>query len=146
MITLMSYLITSGGLGLLYWVDANFMGDHDSRSVGGHIGMSTAGIVTWVAKRLSTISTSTPHAETQAFFQCVKDNIHTRGLIDKLPFPNDVLWKPTDIFGDNSACVELAKSANTAAPSRTRHWKMNWHFLHEERCNLKSFVPLQVMI
>ena len=68
MITLMSYLITSGGLGLLYWVDANFMGDHDSRSVGGHIGMSTAGIVTWVAKRLSTISTSTPHAETQAFF------------------------------------------------------------------------------
>ena len=120
------------------------MGDHDSRSVGGHIGLSTAGIVSWIAKRFATISTSTSHSETQAFYGAAKDNIHMREIIDKIPFPNDVMWQPTRIYGDNSACMELVKSANTGSSSRTRHWKLNWNWLHEQRCNLKTFSPIKV--
>ena len=135
---------SDAGVGLTYWVDSNFMGDADSRSVGGHIAVSSNGVISWIAKRFATISTSTSHAETQAFFGCCKDNVFTRDQIDEFKFPNDVLHKPTTIFGDNSACMELVKSSNTGISQRTKHWRMNWHWLHEQRTALKTFQPVQV--
>ena len=104
-----------------------FAGDHDSRSVGGHIIVSPVGIISWLARRLSTISTSTSHAETQAFFGVVKEIVYLRAVIADIPLANSVLSSPTVTHGDSSACLELVRK-DTGIKPRARHWKMNWNW------------------
>ena len=128
---------------LYAYCDSNFMGDHDSRSVGGYIFMSTCGIVHWVAKRLSTVSTSTGHAETQAFFMCAKENVHLRSVATELPISTDGVDHPTTVFCDSSVCMELVRK-ECGVQQRTKHWKLNWNWLHEQRESLHSYTPVKI--
>ena len=133
------------GMSLDVFVDANFMGDHDSRSVTGQISMSGNGILNWGAKRQPTIATSTPHAECNAFYSAVKELVHVRNIIGgfKMECSDTIIRKPTIINCDNEAAVEITgkRSENT---SRTKHWPMQWNWLHEQREVYKTYLPLFV--
>jgi len=139
----LKYFATGKPLRLTGYVDANFMGDHDSRSVGGHIFSSGNGIISWQSKRQSLIATSTGHAESNAFFSAVRENVYERKMVEPLPFDQIVNAEPTTIYGDNSACIELMSHTNEKV-QRTKHWRMNWNWLHEERETLKSYYPSQL--
>ena len=140
----LKYYKSSSGLLTMYaYCDSNFMGDHDCRSVGGYIFVTSCGILSWSSKRLSTISTSTAHAETQAFFNCVKECVHLRQVISDLPANNGVLAKPTPIWGDSSACLALV-SKESGIQAKSKHWKLYWSWLHEQRCNLQTFTAHKV--
>ena len=124
------------------YVDANFMGDHDSRSVTGEIIFSGNGILHWTAKRQPTIATSTPHAETNAFFNAVKSVIHTKSVLDGFGTNDSITTLPTIIYGDNSACIELTRK-RAESINRTKHWQMQWNWLHEHR-EMNTFVPEKI--
>lgn len=130
----LKYFKTGNGMTMEAYVDANFMGDHDSRSVTGKIIFSGNGILEWGSNRQSTVATSTSHAECTAFFEMLKSVIHVRELAKQENFgmPEKVTGRPTTIHCDNSACVELVRK-RCEKPNRTKHWQMQWNWLHEQR-------------
>ena len=113
------------------------------------------------------MATSTSHAETSAHFHAVKECIDAKSLIkhwicgngknaceqntkvhglSKFKAFEDLtpsIAGATTIFGDNSACIELVKRTNPDY-HRTKHWQMNWNWLHEQRDALKTFTPVHV--
>ena len=130
-----------GGMTMLSYVDANFMGDHDSRSVTGRIIFSGNGIIDWGSNRQTVIATSTSHAECTAFFEATKHVIYVRKLVKSFDMPQKVTSQPTTMFCDNSACVELVRKRNEN-PNRTKHWQMQWNWLHEQRDQFHQFIPI----
>ena len=63
-----------------------------------------------------------------------------RDLSQYFKFQTEVMQSPTEIYGDNSACIQITSGSDTKH-ARTKHWSMNWHWLHEQRTALKTFVP-----
>ena len=137
------YFQTGKGLHLHGYVDSNFLGDIDSKSVSGYFFLSGNGLISWTSKRQTTIATSTGHAETNAYFLAVKECIYLRKIASEFAWGEQINGKPTEIIGDNSACIELVKQPLRNV-QRTKHWDMEWNWLHEQRENLKVFVPMQV--
>ena len=100
-------------LSLTGFVDSNFAGDYDTRSVTGFLFTSGSGLVSWLSKRQPTISTSASHAECTAFFHAVKETIMHRDCLEHFKFQNIVLQAPTIIYGDNSACIQVTSKQNS---------------------------------
>ena len=123
------------------FVDANFMGDHDSRSVTGKIIFSGNGIIEWGSNRQTTIATSTSHAEVTAFFEALKSVVYVRRLAKNFSMPQKVSSQPTTMHCDNSAAVELVRKRNENL-NRTKHWQMQWNWLHEQRDVFHEFRPV----
>lgn len=133
----LKYFDIPQSLTLAGFVDSNYLGDHDSRSVTGFLFHSGAGLVSWLSKRQPTIATSTSHAETTALFHAVREAIMHRDGAEGFRFQNDVLLTPTPIYVDNAVATALATDDSTKH-TRTKHWAMAWNWLHEQR-NLKTF-------
>ena len=137
----LKYFHTGHGMTMTTYVDANFMGDYDSRSVTGKLLFSGNGLIEWGSNRQSVIATSTSHSECIAFFEAVKSVIYVRKLIEGFVTENRVLWRPTIVYCDNSATVELTRKLNEN-PDRTKHWNMQWNWLHEQRDSFHQFTPI----
>ena len=136
----LKYFKTGKGMTMEVYVDANYMGDHDSRSTTGILIFSGNGIIDWASKRQPTIATSTAHAETTAFFEAVKRVVYIRRLIKGFDMPELVLHKPTIVNCDNAACVELTRK-RVERQDRTKHWQMQWNWLHDIR-EQHQFYPI----
>ena len=89
------------------------------------------------------IATSTGHAEANAFYNSVREAVYCRKVVQDFVFPERVTTGHTSIWGDNQACVELMKHENEKY-QRTKHWRMHWAYLHEEREAFKSYYPEKV--
>ena len=137
----LKYFHTGKGMTMEAYVDANFMGDHDSRSVTGKIIFSGNGIIEWGSNRQSTIATSTSHAECTAFFEALKSVVYARKLAENFGLPERVTSQPTTMHCDNSACVELVRK-RCEKPNRTKHWQMQWNWLHEQRDVFHQYVAV----
>ena len=127
----------SSRVSLEAYVDANFMGDHDMRSVTGQIFLSGNGIISWSAKRQTTITTSTPHAECSAFFSAVKELIFVRNVIKGFGLQQDATSSATCVWCDNQACESLVSRPDRT--NNTKHWNMEWCWLHEQREVYKTY-------
>lgn len=129
--------------GLFGVVDSNFMGDFNCKSVTGYIFFSQNGIICWLSKRQTVVGTSTSHAETIAYFQAVQENTYQRRLVKDFNLIK-ALNGPTLVMGDNQACIDLIRKDDNMKHARTKHWEMQWSWLHQERENHKSFVPKHI--
>ena len=137
----LKYFHTGKGMTMEAFVDANFMGDHDARSVTGRIIFSGNGIIDWGSNRQTVVATSTSHSECIGFFEMVKSVVYTRRMIKSFQMSQCVTSKPTVVFCDNEATVELARKKNEK-PQRTKHWNMQWNWLHEQRDVYHQFEPI----
>ena len=63
-------------------------------------------------------------------------------MLDGFGTNDSITTLPTIIYGDNSACIELTRK-RAESINRTKHWQMQWNWLHEHR-EMNTFVPEKI--
>lgn len=114
------------------YVDADFAGepegnDHPMRSLSGLIAyIHGVGPIYCSSSLQSTISKATSEAETRGTSKGAQVALGYRHVLHELGLTQD---EPTVIFNDNQACIALTK--NPYSGSRTRHIKVDHHYVRE---------------
>ena len=109
--------------------DADWAGDKDSRrSTGGYTFNVGGATLSWSSKRQPTIALSSYEAEYMAETQATKEVIYLRNLQSDLDPETDA--KPTIIFCDNQAAINLAK--NQQYHARSKHTDIQHKFVNEK--------------
>jgi len=142
--------ITYGGkdanLTLNAYTDADLAGSEDRRSTSGYVFMLAGGIVSWSAKRQSTVALSTTEAEYMALTQATKEHVWMRTLLRELGRLSNLESSKT-VHIDNNSAIDLAH--NPEYHARTKHIDVQYHFVREqvEQKNINlTYCPTDIMI
>ena len=107
--------------------DADWGGDKDTRrSHTRAVILLAGGPIAWMSKKQSCVAMSSAEAEYMAASQTCREVVWIRMLLAGLGFKQN---KPTVIFEDNSACIQMSK--NPVLHSRTKHIDLHYHFVRE---------------
>lgn len=118
---------SAGGEKLIGFTDADYASDRsDRRSVSGCVYLLSAGAISWHSKKQRIVALSTTESEYVAAAEAVKEGLYLRTLFQELEKLRNVA---TTIFGDNQACIQIAK--NAAHHQRTKHIDIRHHFLRQ---------------
>ncbi|KAE8701279.1 putative serine-threonine protein kinase, plant-type [Hibiscus syriacus] len=126
-----------GGSNLLInvYVDSDYVGDLDkSKSTTGYVFKVAGGAVSWVSKLQSVVATSTTEAEYVAATQASKEAIWLKMLLEELGHNQEYV----SLFCDSQSALHLAR--NPEFHSRTKHIRVQYHFIREKVCLLQGFV------
>ncbi|KAE8730652.1 putative galacturonosyltransferase 6 [Hibiscus syriacus] len=118
-----------GGSNLLIngYVDSDYAGDLDkSKSTTGYVFKVAGGAVSWVSKLQSVVATSTTEAEYVAATQASKEAIWLKMLLEELGHNQEYV----SLFCDSQSALHLAR--NPAFHSRTKHIRVQYHFIREK--------------
>ncbi|KAE8665844.1 Retrovirus-related Pol polyprotein from transposon TNT 1-94 [Hibiscus syriacus] len=118
-----------GGSNLLIngYVDSHFAEDLDkSKSTTGYVFKVAGGAVSWVSKLQSVVATSTTEAEYVAATQASKEAIWLKMLLEELGHNQEYV----SLFCDSQSALHLAR--NPAFHSRTKHIRVQYHFIREK--------------
>ena len=142
----LKYFQTGEPIKLEMAVDANFMGTYNSKSTTGYLSYTPAGIVNYKSKRQSTVATATAHSETLAFFAAIRSLVLERRSAKGFKIIEHTDDHATIVFCDNTATIELVRMPHAGISDRTKHWQMNWDWLHEMRTGpnpifIPTFIP-----
>lgn len=141
------------------FTDADHAGDTDDRkSTGGYIFYVNGSCVSWTAKKMNFIATSTMEAEYMAASSAAKEAIWLRALvidiISKNGMNKDGFYqenypdkpKPVMMFGDNQASIKVAY--NSELHKKSKHIDVAFHFLRQ-RINMEyicfEYCPTNLM-
>jgi hypothetical protein len=128
--TTIKYAITyrkGGPVKPLGYSDASYADDPDSRkSSAGYLFMMANGPITWRAKTLKRVSTSTAETEYIAVYEAGRQ---TKWLIQWLQEVEIYEDLPFEIKCDNTAAITLSK--NTSGHSRIKHIDVKHHWIRE---------------
>lgn len=102
-----------------------------SRSMSGYL-IWLGGPIHWVAKRQSITARSSAEAEIYATDECVKQLIQLSYLLDGIEMLETIMKGPTEIYNDNSACVNWSKATTTKG---LRHIQMRENAIREAVAN-----------
>ena len=101
---------------------------NDRKSVSSYL--TTIGgtsLVTWQAKKQTTVALSSCESETMAMTVCAQDVLFTMNLLEELV--GDQLLKPSLVYGDNVASLFLAQ--NNSVSQRTKHIDIRHRFIYD---------------
>ena len=120
-------MIGEPSLVLYGYADASWNDNPDDRrSTSGFVMLVGCTAVSWSSKRQELTAMSTAEAEFISATRCGQETCHLRMMLEFLGFPQD---KPTIIFEDNNACLQMSdKAANT---SRSKHIDLRKFYLKE---------------
>ncbi|GMJ14768.1 hypothetical protein HRI_005146000 [Hibiscus trionum] len=109
------------------YVDSDYAGDLDkSKSTTGYVFTIVGGAVSWVSKLQSVVATSTTEAEYVAATQASKEAIWLKMLLEELEHKQENV----SLFCDSQSALHLAR--NPAFHSRTKHIRVQYHFIREK--------------
>lgn len=111
---------------LVGFTDANWGGDKDRKSTTGYIFIFAGAAISWNSRRQPTVALSTAEAEYMALSAAVQHALFLRNLLKELGFEQK---KPTKIYVDNQAAMELANNGMTT--QRTKHIDIKHHFVRD---------------
>lgn len=83
--------------------------------------------ISWNSKRQTSVAASSTEAEYMALFECVREAIWLRNLLESLSL---IIPKPIPIFEDNNGCICIAN--NPTNHKRTKHIDIKYHFTREQ--------------
>ena len=110
--------------------DATWGSDVDnSRSVSGYVFYLGGGPITWSSKSQQTVALSSAESEYVAMCSAAKEAIHLKHF---LPEVDETIYdrkKPITIYGDNTACIAIAK--DPVLHERQKHFDLKLHFVRE---------------
>ncbi|KAE8734764.1 hypothetical protein F3Y22_tig00000715pilonHSYRG00142 [Hibiscus syriacus] len=118
-----------GGSNLLIngYVDSDYAGGLDkSKSTTGYVFKIAGGTISWVSKLQSIVATSTTEAEYIAATQASKEAIWLKMLLEELGHNQEYV----SLFCDSQSALHLAR--NPAFHSRTKHIRVQYHFIREK--------------
>ena len=101
---------------------------NDRKSVSSYL--TTIGgtsLVTWQAKKQTTVALSSCESETMAMTVCAQDVLFTMNLLEELV--GDQLLKPSLVYGDNVASLFLAQ--NNSVSQRTKHIDIRHRLIYD---------------
>jgi hypothetical protein len=110
-------------IGLVAYVDSNYAGDLDKRSLTGYVLTIGGCVVSWKACLQAIVALSTTEAEYMAISEACKEAIWLRGLYNELC--GDSLF--TTIFCDSQSAICLTK--DQMFHERTKHIDVRYHFI-----------------
>ncbi|KAL4271204.1 hypothetical protein GQ457_13G028940 [Hibiscus cannabinus] len=109
------------------YVDSDYAGDLDkSKSTTGYVFTITGGAVSWVSKLQSVVAMSTTEAEYVAATQASKEAMWLKMLLEELGHKQEYV----SLFCDSQSALHLAR--NPAFHSRTKHIRVQYHFIREK--------------
>ncbi|KAE8665938.1 hypothetical protein F3Y22_tig00112523pilonHSYRG00165 [Hibiscus syriacus] len=107
--------------------DSGYAGDLDkSKSTTGYVFKVAGGAVSWVSKLQSVVATATTEAEYVAATQASKEAIWLKMLLEELGHNQEYV----SLFCDGQSALHLAR--NPAFHSRTKHIRVQYHFIREK--------------
>ncbi|KAE8694589.1 hypothetical protein F3Y22_tig00110777pilonHSYRG00051 [Hibiscus syriacus] len=108
-------------------VNSDYAGDLDkSKSTTGYVFKVAGGAVSWVSKLQSVVATSTTEAEYVAATQASKEAIWLKMLLEELGHNQEYV----SMFCNSQSALHLAR--NPSFYSRTKHIRVQYHFIHEK--------------
>lgn len=127
------------------FTDADHAGDtEDRKSVGAYVFYVNGSCVSWSAKKMHFVATSTMESEFMAASAAAKEAIWLRALVHSIIrtngmsadgyFNDDKSPKPVTLFGDNMASIKVAYNAELH--KKSKHIDVAFHFLRQ-RMNLR---------
>ena len=115
-----------GNVQLKGYVDADWGGTENRKSISGYLFTLGSNLVSWASKRQATTALSTTEAEYVAASSAVQKAVWLRLLLNSLGFKQG---KPTTINEDNQGCIALSK--NPKYHARTKHIDIKHHFIRD---------------
>jgi len=106
--------------------DANWSDPKDGKSTSGSLITLANAPIIWSSSRQHSVALSTCEAEYIALSVTTQSVIWLRELLKEISFP---IGRPTEVYSDNQAAIQLAKNPNSAA--RTKHINVRFHFLQQ---------------
>jgi hypothetical protein len=123
----LSNILEDPSLVLYGYADASWNDNpHDRRSTSGFVLLVGSTAVSWCSKRQELIATSTAESEFISAARCGQEACFLRMMLEFLGFPQS---KPTVIFEDNNACMQMSENASNT--SRTKHIDLRKFYLKE---------------
>ncbi|KAG8478904.1 hypothetical protein CXB51_028750 [Gossypium anomalum] len=111
--------------GVIGYVDADFAGDLDKRSLTGYVFTIGCCAIGWKATLQTTVALSTTETEYMAITEACKEAIWLKGLFSEL---NEDLQIST-VFCDSQSAIFLTK--DQMFHERTKHIDVRYHFVHD---------------
>ena len=109
------------------WVDSDFASCPDTRrSTSGYVLSLNGAPVSWKAKRQASVALSSAEAEFVAASLCGKEVVYIRAVMRGM---GQEQLKPTILWEDNQACIDMA--ANPVHRERSRHIDVKVHNVRE---------------
>ena len=122
------HLYPSSTSTLVSYTDADWGGCPDTRrSTFGYCVFLGDNLISWSAKRQTTLSRSSAEAEYRGVANVVSESCWLRNLLLELHCP---IQKATLVYCDNVSAIYLA--GNPVQHQRTKHIEMDIHFVHEK--------------
>ncbi|PKU68294.1 Retrovirus-related Pol polyprotein from transposon TNT 1-94 [Dendrobium catenatum] len=119
--------LTSGPPILTTFADADWAASQlDRKSVTGFCSFLGPNLISWSAKKQSTVAKSSTEAEYRALAAATSDVIWLRRLLHDFQLTQD---QPTEIFCDNVSAIALAN--NPVFHARTKHIEIDHHFISD---------------
>jgi len=110
------------------FVDADWAANiNDRHSISGYIFMLSSCMISWSSKKQGSVALSSTEAEYIAGTHTVKEAIWLHTLLSELGELQDA---PTTLLTDNQSAIAITK--NPAYHTRTKHIKVQHHFLWEK--------------
>jgi hypothetical protein len=100
-----------------------------SRSVSGYIFYLGGGPISWSSKAQKTVALSSAESEYVAMCAAAQEALHLRNFLPEIDKELYKCEEPLTIFGDNTACLAIAK--DPVMHSRQKHFDLKLHFVRE---------------
>jgi hypothetical protein len=115
-------------IGLLSgYADADWGNSSSSRSTSGMVMLYNKSLIMWKSKMQKTTALLTAESKYYAGSAAGCEVLYLRALLDHLGFKQK---KPTQIYEDNTACIEWGNTV-IGGPERAKHINILKHFAHE---------------
>jgi hypothetical protein len=110
--------------------DATWGSDVDnSRSISGYIFFMGGGPIVWSSKGQKTVALSSAESEYVALCAAAQEALHLRQFLPEIDSNLLDIRKPITIYGDNTACIAIAK--DPIMHERQKHFDLKLHFVRE---------------
>ena len=126
------------------YADADHGAGEDRKSISGYVFMLAGGVVSWQAKKQSTVALSSTEGEYGAITQAAKEFLWIQQLLKDLGRSE---YAPKVLFTDSQGAIALAK--NPQYHARTKHIDIQLHFIREHVNNGRihlEYCPTEDMV
>lgn len=117
------------GQNLRAYADADWAGScDDRRSYTGFTFELAGGPITWESRKQQTVALSSTEAEYMALSSACKEVVYIRSFLREIGY-NELVNKPTELYGDNLSSHQLVK--NPVHHARSKHIDIRVHYIRE---------------
>ena len=136
LVRVLRYLVGTRGACLVYrgadaalqpcvYTDSDLGSERDGLSRAAWTAKLAGASVSWYSKKLQLVATSSAEAEYKALSEGAKEAMWLKNLLGEL----QIKTGPIQLYCDNQSAMAISK--NPVQHYRTRHFKLNWHFVRQ---------------